>query len=64
MVSNHDVLIATASIDREAASEISVYFADVSFPNMKLFGRDIWKRGIRVRGRCGRCRRCGLLGIS
>ena len=38
LVINHDVLISAASMDREAASFVSVQFSDVSFPNMKLFG--------------------------
>ena len=37
VVSNHGVLIATASTDREAASVISVNVSYVSFPKMKLF---------------------------
>ena len=44
VVSNHDVLFATASTNREAASVISVEFADVAFPEVQFVGALGWKR--------------------
>ena len=45
MVSNHDVLLPTASAYRETAIIVSVEISDMAFPEMKCFGRDLWERG-------------------
>ena len=51
VVVNHDILISTASTEREDASIINLQFSDVSFLKINLFGLHKKERWRRDRGR-------------